>query len=146
MESLAVLLPVTHAAGVNLGYHRRTGMDAGRMRGRRAIALMLAVVAAGLAACGSTPHPTAHAKATAAPTPTVNPAASFEAKYASLHQGLTLDNVRGIMGSPGSTMSEADNGAGTTSIVIQWQDPKSGHSIIADFVNNVMETKSAIGF
>ena len=121
-------------------------MDAGRTRGRRTVALLLTVCAAGLAACGSTPHTTPHAKATAVPTPTINPAASFEAKYASLHQGLTLDDVRGIMGSPGSTMSEADNGAGTTSIVIQWQDSKSGHSIIVDFVNNIMETKSAIGF
>lgn len=122
-------------------------MDAGRTRGRRVIALVLAVAAAGLAACGSAPHATARAKTTPVPTPTINPSASFEAKYASLHQGLSLDDVRGIMGSPGSTMSEADNGAGTTSIVIQWQDPKSSaHSIIVDFVNNVMETKSAIGF
>jgi hypothetical protein len=122
-------------------------MDAGRTRGRRAIALLLAVVAAGLAACGSTPHATPRPKATPVPTPTVNPSASFEAKYASLHQGLSLDDVRGIMGSPGSTMSEADNGAGMTSVVLQWQDPKSsGHSIIVDFVNNVMQTKSAIGF
>ncbi|MBV8527204.1 MAG: hypothetical protein JOZ75_02705 [Candidatus Dormibacteraeota bacterium] len=108
---------------------------------------MLAVVAAGLAACGSAPKATPHAKATPTPAPTINPSAPFEAKYASLHQGLSLDDVRGIMGSPGSTMSEADNGAGTTSIVIQWQDPKdAGHSIIAAFVNNVMQTKSAIGF
>lgn len=122
-------------------------MDADRTRGRRRIAILSAVIAMGLAACGSTAHPTAHPKATAVPTPTVNPSASFEAKYASIHQGLSLDDVRGIMGSPGSTMSEADNGAGTTSIVIQWQDPKSsGHSIIVDFVNNVMETKSAVGF
>ena len=76
----------------------------------------------------------------------MNPAASFETKYASLHAGLTLDDVRGIMGSAGSTMSEADNGAGTTSIVIQWMDTKSSHSIIVDFVNNVMQSKSAIGF
>lgn len=122
-------------------------MDAGRTRGRRAIALMLALVAAGLAACGSAPKATPHAKHTPTPSPTINPSASFEAKYASLHQGLSLDDVRGIMGAQGSTMSEADNGAGTTSIVIQWQDPKSaGHSIIASFVNNIMQTKSAIGF
>lgn len=122
-------------------------MDAGRLRGRRAIALLLALVAAGLAACGSAPKATPHAKHTPTPAPTINPSASFEAKYQSIHQGLTLDDVRGIMGSPGSTMSEADNGAGNTSIVIQWQDPKAaGHSIIVAFVNNVMQTKSAIGF
>ena len=121
-------------------------MDAGMTSGRRAVALLLTMVAAGLAACGSTPHPTPHPKATAVPTPTVNPAASFEAKYASIHAGLTVDDVRGIMGSAGSTIAEADNGAGNTSMVIQWQDTKSTHTINVDFVNNVELSKSANGF
>jgi len=111
------------------------------------VALMLTVVAAGLAACGSAPHPTAHPKPTPTPAPTLNPSASFEDKYAALHLGMSLDDVRTIMGSQGSTMSQADNGAGTTSIVLEWVDPKSSaHAIIVDFVNNVMQTKSSIGF
>ena len=134
-----------YATEASVGYHPTTRMDAGRAR-RRLIALLLTVVAAGAAACGSGPRATPHPKATAKVTPTVNPAASFETKYAGLHSGLTLPDVRGIMGSDGSTLSEADNGSGTTSIVIQWTDSKSGHSIIVSFVNNVMQTKSAIGF
>ena len=121
-------------------------MNVASAMGRRAVALLLTVAASGLAACGSAPHPTPRPKPTPTAVPTLNPAASFEAKYSSLHAGLTLDAVRGIMGSAGSTMSEADNGAGTTSIVLQWMDTKSSHSIIVDFVNNVMESKSAIGF
>jgi hypothetical protein len=121
-------------------------MDAG-MASRRLIALLLTVVAAGLAACGSAPHPTPKHTPTPKAVPTVNPSAGFNDKYTGLKAGMTLDTVRGIMGSDGSTMSEADNGAGTTSIVIQWQDPKApSHSIIVSFVNNVMQTKSAIGF
>ena len=121
-------------------------MNVASAKGCRAVALLLTVAAWGLAACGSAPHPTARPKPTPTALPTVNPAASFEAKYASIHAGLTLDAVRGIMGSAGSTIAEADNGAGNTSMVIQWQDAKSGHSITVDFVNNVVLSKSANGF
>ena len=141
----AVLLPVTHAAGTNLGYHRETGMDVGRATGRRLIALSLAVVAVGLAACGSAPHPTAkHTTPTphVAPTPAV---VTFEDKYAAIKAGMSVDDVRSLMGSAGSTLSEAD-APGASSMVIQWQDPKSSHSITVDFVNSVMQSKVASGF
>lgn len=121
-------------------------MNVSSAQRRRAVALVLTVAASGLVACGSAPHPTARPKPTPTAVPTVNPAASFEAKYASIHSGLTLDTVRGIMGSAGSTIAEADNGAGNTSMVIQWQDTKSSHTINVDFVNNVVLSKSANGF
>lgn len=114
------------------------------------IAAPLAVLAVTLAACGGgTPShsakPGSSSSAKASPTPT--PPVTFSSKYEALKAGMTLDQVRGIMGSQGSTLSQADNGAGTSSIVIQWQDPKmSSHQIIVDFINNTMMSKSAIGF
>lgn len=124
-------------------------MNAGIRWARRLLALSVVVVAVALVACGGTSHasakPSAHSSAKAIPTPTSPP--TFSEKYTSLKAGMTLDNVRAIMGSQGSVLSQADNGAGTTSIVLEWEDPKTkSHQVIAAFVNNVMMSKSAIGF
>lgn len=112
------------------------------------LAAPLAALAMALVACGSspshspTPGASSSAKASATPAPV-----TFSSKYDALKAGMTVDQVRGIMGSQGSTLSQADNGAGTSSIVIQWQDPKvSSHQVIVDFINNAMMSKSAIGF
>lgn len=107
-------------------------------------ALAVALVACGGSAPTHTPRPasSSSAKASATPAPV-----TFSSKYDALKAGMTVDQVRGIMGSQGSTLSQADSGAGTSSIVIEWQDPKaSSHQIIVDFINNVMMSKSAIGF
>jgi hypothetical protein len=114
----------------------------------RLVALSLTVVAMALAACGGSSHPSAKpsVRATHSAVPTPTPPPSFTDKYAILKSGMTRDAVQSIMGSPGSTLSESDNGAGTTSAVVEWQDPKSSKSIIVSFVNNVMQSKSAVGF
>lgn len=123
-------------------------MRTGRHRTAR-VAAPLVVFALALAACGGStpthspkPGSSGSAKASATPAPV-----TFSSKYDALKTGMTLDQVRGIMGSQGSTLSQADNGAGASSIVIQWQDPKmSSHQIIVDFINNMMMSKSALGF
>lgn len=123
-------------------------MGTGRGIARRSVALSLTVVAMALAACGGSSHPSAKPSArgthSAAPTPTPPP--SFTDKYGIIKSGMTRDAVVSIMGSSGSTLSESDNGAGTTSAVVQWTDPKTSKSIIVSFVNNVMQSKSAVGF
>ena len=112
----------------------------------RVLALTLAVVAAAVAGCGGSAHTTPKVKATHAAVPTPSPPPQFSDKYAEIHAGMTLDDVRSLMGSQGNPLSQSDNGAGTTSIVVQWQDPKSSKSIIVTFIDNLMSTKSAIGF
>ena len=72
--------------------------------------------------------------------------ADAQTKIEAMKAGMTVDQVREVMGTQGSTLSQADNGS-SSSIVISWQDPKaSSHQVIVSFVNNVMMSKSAIGF
>ncbi|HEX6538372.1 MAG TPA: hypothetical protein VF155_04250 [Candidatus Dormibacteraeota bacterium] len=123
-------------------------MNLARVPARRLITLSLLVVVTALVGCGGSSHTTPKASSrpahSAVPTPTPPP--KFTDKYGIIHAGMTLDDVRTLMGGQGNTLSEADNGAGTTSIVIEWQDPKSSKSIIVTFVNNAVASKSAIGF
>lgn len=113
---------------------------------RRVIAFGLVVVAAFIAACGGSSKPSQTPKPTHSAVPTPSPPPGFTDKYVSLHAGMALGDVRILMGSDGSTLSESDNGAGTTSKVVQWTDPKSSKSIIVAFVNDLETTKSAVGF
>jgi hypothetical protein len=124
-------------------------MNARARLARPLIALPAALLLVALAACGGSSHatakPSAHSSAKTSPTPSSPP--TFSAKYASIKTGMTIGEVRTIMGAQGSVLSQADNGAGTTSIVLEWADPKAqSHQVIAAFVNNVMMSKSAIGF
>ncbi|MGH7686360.1 MAG: hypothetical protein ACREN2_06045 [Candidatus Dormibacteria bacterium] len=113
---------------------------------RRLIALALVGVAASVAACGGSPKPSHTPKPTHIAAPTPSPPPGFTDKYGSLHSGMALADVRLLMGGDGSTLSESDNGAGTTSKVIEWTDPKTSKSIIVSFVNDLETTKSAVGF
>ena len=113
---------------------------------RRLSAVALMVAAASIAACGGSSKPSSTPKPTHVAAPTPSPPPGFTDKYVSLHSGMALADVRILMGSDGSTLSESDNGAGTTSKVIQWTDPKTSKSIIVAFVNDLETTKSAVGF
>lgn len=123
-------------------------MNLGRVAARRLIAVSLPVLASALVGCGGSSHPSpkASSRASHSAVPTPSPPPKFSDKYGIIHAGMTLDDVKTLMGGQGNTLSEADNGAGTTSIVIEWQDPKSSKSIIVTFVNNTVASKSAIGF
>lgn len=113
---------------------------------RRLIPLALVVVAASIAACGGSATPSHTPKPTHSAAPTPSPPPGFTDKYASLHAGMALADVRILMGSDGSTQSESDNGAGVTSKVVEWTDPKTSKSIIVAFVNDLETTKTAVGF
>ena len=113
---------------------------------RRLVPLALVLAAASIAACGGSSHPSAKPKPTHSAAPTPTPPPGFTDKYVTLHAGMALADVRTLMGSDGTTQSESDNGAGITSKVIEWTDPKTSKSIIVTFINDLETTKSAVGF
>ena len=98
------------------------------------------VLRLGTSGSGTTPAATSQAAATAAAT--IGPAV-----YAQITIGMTREQVAALLGGPGRTEDEGDNGSsGPTTAVVEWQDPVTLHAIVVSFVNDRVTSKNAVGF
>ena len=95
-----------------------------------------------LGTSGSGTRPPATLQATATADATIGSAA-----YAQISIGMTREQVAAVLGGPGRTVTEGDNGSsGPTTAVVEWQDQVTLNAIVVTFVDDRVTSKNAAGF